>query len=177
MAKVFLPDNTVLINFAIIGRVDLLADLLGGHGCWRTSIARESRNSQRYHPALAAAPAIFGTPLIPDPTELADTQVLRTSMARPGDQPTKHLGEAETVAIINRRGLKALFLTDDKAAKALAAHHGITAVTTWDLLRLAHRAGKVTTTDLSGYVRTLRANRRGTPPGVTDPNQLAPWLS
>lgn len=55
MAKLFLPDNTVLINFAIIGRMDLLAELLNGQGSWCLSISRECANSQPYQPDLVQA--------------------------------------------------------------------------------------------------------------------------
>lgn len=176
MAKLFLPDNTVLINFAIIRRMDLLAELLNGRGCWCLTIARECQNSADFHPDLDQAPAIFGTPLAPDRTEYEDTRLLRDAMASPGDPTTKHLGEAETVAIISRRNIDGFFLTDDRDAKALATRHNIQVVTTWDLLRLAHRTGKVTTPVLSGYLRTLKSNNRGTPPGVTHPDQLDGWL-
>jgi len=58
VTNVFLPDNTVLINFAIIRRMDLLAELLRGQGSWCISIARECRQSQAYYPDLAQAGAI-----------------------------------------------------------------------------------------------------------------------
>lgn len=90
-------------------------------------------------------------------------------MASPGDLTTKHLGEAGTIAIIRRRSIDGFFLTDDRDAKALAVRHGIRVVTTWDLLLLAHRTGKVTKPVLSGYLRTLKSNNRGAPPGVTHP--------
>ncbi|WP_457180913.1 hypothetical protein [Mycobacteroides abscessus] len=176
MAKLFLPDNTVLINFAIIGRMDLLAELLNGQGSWCLSISRECANSQPYQPDLVQASAIFGPPLVPDRAEHEDALFLRDSMASPGDPSTKHRGEAETIAIINRRRIDGLFLTDDRDATDLAMRHGIAVVTTWDLLRLAYRVDKVTKTDLSGYLRTLKLQRRGQPPTVTDPEQLDAWL-
>lgn len=176
MAKIFLPDNTVLINFAIIRRMDLLAELLNGQGSWCISIARECQKSQTYYPDLVLANAIFGAPLTPDRVEYEDTRTLRDSMASPGDPNTKHLGEAETIAIISRRRIDGFFLTDDRDAKALAARHSIAAVSTWDLLRLAHNTGKVTKPVLTGYLRTLISLQRGNPPGVANPDQLDNWL-
>lgn len=176
MTQLFLPDNTVLINFAIISRMDLLAELLNGKGTWCLSISRECANSQPYQPDLAQASAIFGSPLIPDRTEHADALILRDSMASPGDPITKHRGEAETIAIIARRRLNALFLTDDCDATNLAVRHGIKVVTTWDLLRLAYRVNKVTKPVLTGYLRTLKSQRRGHPPAATDPERLDDWL-
>ncbi|ETB46703.1 hypothetical protein O981_27360 [Mycobacterium avium 10-5560] len=176
MPKLFLPDNTVLINFAIIRRMDLLGELLNGRGGWCLSIARECRKSQAYHADLDQAGVIFGTPLIPDATENLHAHILRESMASPGEPATQHLGEAETIAIIDGRQLDAFFLTDDAGARALAHRHHITVVTTWDLLRLAHATAKVTQPVLTGYLRTLAAAGRGRPPGVTTLDDLTGWL-
>lgn len=176
MARLFLPDNTVLINFAIIRRMDLLAELVHGQGSWCMAIAGECQNSQAYYPDLAAASTIFGAPLIPTSVEHQDTLILRDSMASPGDPTTKHRGEAETIAIISRRRIDGLFLTDDRDAKDLATRHSIPFVTTWDLLHLAHRVNKVTKPVLSGYLRTLKSQQRGNPPGVTNPDHLDNWL-
>lgn len=176
MPKLFFPDNTVLINFAIIRRMDLLAELLNGQGSWCLSIARECENSRFYHPDLVHANAIFGAPVIPNGREIQDARVLRDSMASPGDPPTKHLGEAETIAVISGRQLGGFFLTDDRGAQALAHRHQITAVTTWDLLRLAYKRNKITRPVLIGYLRTLHGAGRGRPPGITNLDNLAPWL-
>ena len=64
MAQLFLPDNTVLINFAIIGAMELLGELLNGQGSWCISIARECQNSRNYYPDIAAANTIEDSDLI-----------------------------------------------------------------------------------------------------------------
>jgi len=81
------PDNTVLINFALINRMDLLHRLANGKGRWCASVASECRNSAK-RPDLAAlddAEEIFGEPLYPDQAELQDAQALRSLLAAPGD--------------------------------------------------------------------------------------------
>lgn len=176
MPQLFLPDNTVLINFAIIRRMDLLGELLNGRGSWCLSIARECSKSQAYQVELDHAGAIFGAPLIPNATENLQAHILREAMASPGEPATQHLGEAETIAIIDGRGLDAFFLTDDAGAQALAHRHHITAVTTWDLLRLAYTITKVTQPVLTGYLRTLADAGRGRPPDVTTFDDLTGWL-
>jgi hypothetical protein len=110
------------------------------------------------------------TPLHPDQAEHVDAQTLRTSMAALGDPITKNLCEAETVAIMTRRRIDGLFLTDDRDAQPLAQQLGITAVTTWDLLRLAYRTNKTTKPVLAGYLRTLTA-KTGTPTGRHQPRR------
>ena len=79
------PDNTVLINFAIINRMDLLEKLANGNGQWCATVAGECAESAGYPglAALSAAEDIFGEPLYPDPAELQDVQVLRNQLASP----------------------------------------------------------------------------------------------
>lgn len=179
MAKLFLPDNTVLVNFALIHRMDLLGELIKSQGAWCLSVARECQRSAAVDPKysdMTQAANIFGQPLFPDNAELVDTQTLRDSMASPGDPATQHLGEAETVAIMSRRRIDGYFLTDDRDAQALAAHNGIRVVTTWDLLRLAYRTNKLTQPVLAGYLSTLKGEHRGQPPGVVDSRSFHAWL-
>lgn len=115
------PDNTVLINFAFINRMDLLSRLANGNGRWCATVAAEcaesARNSQLA--ALDDAAEIFGEPLFPDQAELQDVRVLRDQLAGPGDPLSKHLGEAETIAIVVRRQLNCFFVTDDREARRL----------------------------------------------------------
>jgi hypothetical protein len=112
VASLMFPDNTVLINFAIINRMDLLERLANGNGQWCATVSGECAESARYPglAALSAAEKIFGEALYPNPAEHQDVQVLRNQLASPGDPPSKHLGEAETVAIITRRRLSCFLL-------------------------------------------------------------------
>lgn len=47
MTDVLFPDNTVLISFALINRMDLLRRLANGKGRWCASVASECRNSAK----------------------------------------------------------------------------------------------------------------------------------
>lgn len=102
--------------------------------------------------------------------------MLRNQLASPGDPPTKHLGEAETVAIITRRRLSCFFVTDDRDAARLASQNGITVASTWRLLQVAHRKKWIDADTLWGYLQTLEVNDRGTPPGVRDRAAFDKWL-
>lgn len=129
------PDNTVLISFATINRMDLLERLANGNGQWCATVASECAASARLPElaALSTAGRIFGEPLFPDVAEHQDVRVLRDQLASPGDKPAQHLGEAETIAIIVRRQLPCFFVTDDSDAKRLAAQNGVRVVGTWHL--------------------------------------------
>jgi|ERR1022692_1263235 hypothetical protein len=173
------PDNTVLINFALLNRMDLLSWLANGHGRWCATIATECAESARRPEltALAGAAEIFGEPLYPDQAEHQDVLVLRDQLASPGDPPRRHLGEAETIAIAVRRKLKCFFVTDDRDAARLASKNGVQVVDTWRLLKMAHRKGRVDADTLWGYVLTIEGHGRGIPRGLWNRESFDKWLS
>jgi hypothetical protein len=84
VSKLLLPDNTVLVNFALIHRMDLLGELIKTHGAWCISVARECQKSAAVDPKysdMRQAAATFGDPLHPDNVERVDTQVLRSCLS------------------------------------------------------------------------------------------------
>jgi len=172
------PDNTVLVNFAIINRMDLLSRLVRQNGRWCATVARECERSANV-PGLAAlddAGEIFGDPLFPEPAELQDTIIIRNELAGPGDGPYQHLGEAETLAIVTRRRLTCFFATDDAEAARLAAKNKIQTADTWRLLSLAYRQGWLDADTFWGYVQTIRGQGRRGPRGVSDRQSFDKWL-
>jgi predicted nucleic acid-binding protein len=175
------PDTTVLVNFALIGRMDLLELAAGGgRGRWCGTVATECRRSARHQGLddLEQVPDILGAPLYPETgAERLEVRHLRTELASPGDSPTDHLGEAETLAIIvSRPELSAFFVTDDRAAARLAASRSVTVVTTWDLLRLFLRHARITDDEAWSFALTLRAERRALPPGCRTEEDAWRWM-
>jgi len=186
MSVLVFPDNTVLINFAYLHRMDLLEKLVP-NPAWCATVAHECDRSAT-HPDLGdmtEAHRIFGEPLYPqDQAEHLRTQEYRMQISRPGDPPHKNLGEAETLAIIHSRGLSAVFFTDDASpAGLLASPDGISpsvqTATTWSLLRVAFRVQFVDADTLWSYVAVLRSKGRHLPPGQAATNRAAfdAWLS
>ncbi|PWJ67039.1 putative nucleic acid-binding protein [Rathayibacter iranicus NCPPB 2253 = VKM Ac-1602] len=178
------PDNTVLINFAYLHRMDLLRRLLG-HPTWCATVAHECRmsSSEPDLEDLKDAPDLFGEPLFPEnPGEHILTTVYRKQLSRPGDAPTKNLGEAETLAIIHSRNIKAVFFTDDAGPAALLAGEPsgmqVQTATTWGLLRTACRVHFVDGDTLWSYVSVLRSKNRHLPPGRAgfDRDEFTAWL-
>jgi hypothetical protein len=172
------PDNTVLVNFAIINRMDLLGRLVRDNGRWCATAARECERSADVAglAALDDAREIFGDPLFPDQAELQDTVIIRDELAGPGDSRYQHLGEAETLAIVTRRGLTCFFATDDREAARLAAKKNIPTADTWRLLSLAYRQGWLDADTFWGYVQTIRVQGRKGPRGVSDRLSFDKWL-
>lgn len=164
MTALFVPDNTVLVNFAKIRRMDLLRFIVQDNGKWCGTIAEECNRSARVAGLedISEAHGIFGEPMrLMTQCEIVDTTNFRTSFAAPGDSSRMHLGEAETLSILVNRGLDAAFVTDDKAAARRALELNITTYTTWDILKLAVVVGLLDVQTAFGYVVTLDGARHG----------------
>lgn len=164
MTAFFFPDNTALINFHIISRWDLLQAAVDGSGRWCGSVSRECRESAEaaYPGMYSAAAVIFGEPIYPEPAEHLDARVIRSNMADPtDDSPTRHLGEAETVAIARSRFGSSRFITDDRSAGDMAAAEGIRCYGTGDLLVVAERGlALITEVERRALEETLKAAAR-----------------
>ncbi|MCU1413450.1 MAG: hypothetical protein JWN80_790 [Microbacteriaceae bacterium] len=147
MTRLHFADTTVLINFAHLGRVDLLARLVGANGRWSATVAAEWEASADWagFDDEGAVDAMLGEPLSPESVdELLLTQTIRERLRMPGDPDGKHLGECESLAIISARGLDAQLCTDDTGARGQARRLGIGTVSTASLLVLAAKVGFLT---------------------------------
>lgn len=136
-------DTNSLWNFAVVGRLDVLEVRYGGRGGWGETVAHEVRTAVGYEPLLA--PLLVDGAWPGDPIDLkaskclADVARIQKILAGPYDKPTKHLGEAETIHLIEHEldGL-GLFVTDDNGAADLAERRGIRVLRTHDVLTECH---------------------------------------
>lgn len=141
MPSLWFPDNTVLCNFAAVGQLRLLRDLLDGRGRWTEAVAREAAKSARWIPAMAdiAADGWLGTPIeisAPDAERIEAIRVAALGGSR--DAPLRHLGEAQTCFYIKERAgiTESVWITDDEAAYDYGKRIGLL---TWDTTTvLAH---------------------------------------
>ncbi|SON59280.1 hypothetical protein MSIMFI_00763 [Mycobacterium simulans] len=171
MVNFFFADNTVLVSFAIIGRMDLLETLFCGRGRWCPTVRDECLESAKQPDleSIAAAEGFLGEPVPPTTPELRLTREFRDQLAGPQERnPRKHLGEAETLAVMVQRYGSEILVTDDRSARRLAAEHNIVVVTTLTLLQMVVRVGLAAPEDVLEYLQLLRP--RGAPyiRGVTD---------
>jgi hypothetical protein len=159
------PDTTVVRNFALLRRMDLLGDLVAGRAAWCATVAAECRAQARGDGLqdMEMAPAIFGSPWFPHDAEHIDITVLREELASPGDGPRQHFGEAETIVLASTRSPGAIFVTDDRSAASVATARGLQAVKTADLLRIAIRTRRLEPDAGWGYAQTLRSHGRYLP--------------
>ena len=175
----FFSDNTVLVNFGYIDRLDVLRSLLNDRGRWCATVADECRQSASVPglEALGDVASLLGEAERPTPAELINTRLLRDSMAAPGEGARAHLGEAETVAIMESRFRRSFFVTDDGGARIVAEGQGLRVISTWDLLRAAFRAGLLTEAELWAPLERLRQLGRGHPPKVWGYTSFKEWIT
>jgi len=137
------PDNTVLCNFAAVDRLPLLEKVLDSRGRWTQAVAFEAEQSARHLPRLHTAieDGWLGTPIeIDDPREIALVDRLRRVVfGGSSKRPLQHLGEAETLVVIQHRaGLaNSIWVTDDGEAGHYARRRGIKVRNTVDIMRKA----------------------------------------
>lgn len=180
MTALLFPDNTVLVNFALTHRMDLFEQAAGGgRGRWCGTVAKECVLSARLPGLedLGRVPDILGTPLYPETgAERLEVHHLRTELATPGDRPTDHLGEAETLAIITcRPDMTAFFVTDDRGAARLARTREVQTITTWELLRILLRRTRIAEDEARVFVQTLHTARRALPRGCRTEHDVWRW--
>lgn len=178
MTDFFFPDNTVLIYFALMGRQDLLLELLDGRGAWTITIEGECRRSSMEDGlgGLSVFLDGFDGAIIPSPAERTDSALLRSRLAKPGDSEQSHLGEAETLAVVSGRRLSAIFLTDDQGATSLAKSIDIPVAGTLDLLRVAVRSGRLSADAVPALGALLEERGRRLPGMPRTGPELHLWL-
>lgn len=169
MSSFVFPDNTVLCNFAVVGRLDLLESVLLGRGRWTEAVAYEAGRSAQHIPDLAA---VAGGGWLGDPIEVvkeSDTQhverIRRAVFGGTEEDPLKHLGEAQTCYVLQRWPDLAgsWWVSDDRESLRYARQQGITTRETIDLVSgaavngdIKARAGYELLHNMIGFDRTLR---------------------
>ncbi|MEU3996033.1 hypothetical protein AB0E76_09440 [Streptomyces fungicidicus] len=160
------PDNTVLCNFGTVGRLDLLRKVLDGCGRWTEAVAEEARRSAAYVRDLARLPAEgwLGEPIelcTDAEISLAD-RLRRAVFGGTPTEPLRHLGEAETLALIQTRGefAGAVWITDDRDAGEYATARGIPVKNTVTLMREAAVSGQIHYTEGHRLLLAMTADGR-----------------
>ncbi|MEL4358288.1 MULTISPECIES: hypothetical protein [unclassified Luteococcus] len=183
-AELIFPDTTVLVNFALIDRMDLLEQLVNGRGTWCGTVSEEcARRAERMNlPEMLRSSQIFGEPIrLVTRAEFDDYHLNLDWFASVSSDPhAGHEGESETLAIMLNREESGLMVTDDtsvpKRVEVLQAQQRISVCTTWDLLRIALWRGQIEEKSFWDYRRTLLTEGRGCPSRVRNPNLCAQWI-
>jgi predicted nucleic acid-binding protein len=173
------PDNTVLVNFALVSRTALLETLLAGYGRWTVTIAAECADGawRSGLEDMALAGRFLGKPIVPTQGERIVTQLIRARLAGLTDKPTDHLGEAETFAVISSRALNAVFVTDDVRAARLARALELRTLSTAEVFKLAVHTKYLTADEAWNHVEDLRQKGRVLPHCPLTLGQFLTWCS
>lgn len=150
MSMFLFPDNTVLVNFASVERLDLLEAVLDGNGRWCEAVASEAKTSAGWSPSLASIPeqGWLGDPIeISDPIDVAQVDALRRNVFGGSIKIARqHLGEAQTCHVIDRwedlKGSK--WISDDRDSLEYARSKFIAVLETRDIVSQAVQLGKMT---------------------------------
>lgn len=93
MPPLFFADTTVLVNFAHVGRWDVLEALMRERGRWVASVEDECRSWVGTFATIHAESArLLGGAVRPEAREYQDVRIVRDSMGEPFERPQKHLG-------------------------------------------------------------------------------------
>ncbi|MER7722959.1 hypothetical protein [Streptomyces sp. NPDC096323] len=123
--------------------MSLLEKVLDGRGRWTEAVAAEAAQSTRHLPKLRQVTddGWLGIPIeIDDPAETALVdRIRRVVFAGSPSRPLQHLGEAETLVVIEHRTefAHSVWITDDREAGRYARRKGMLVKDTVDLMRAA----------------------------------------
>jgi len=165
------PDTTVVINFAVIDRLDLLTTYLSGRARMTQAVQAEVRKSALMVPHLAQFDmvALCGPAIVLNAeSDRAGVAMMRKRFAAAGDSPTKHLGESETLYVMTSRVEFSVsrILTEDRDAYRVAKALELLAVNTFEIFQALVARGELDSRDAfdllaaiedSPYDRTLIA--------------------
>ncbi|XKH52049.1 hypothetical protein LG284_08305 [Citricoccus nitrophenolicus] len=170
------PDTCLLMNFAAVGRIDIVEQAVGGRAEWTETISDEVAFYATQNPfqMLAQVPAFMPQAITPDLQETLGADGIRRAFAQPGDGPRKHLGEAETLAVIDQRFDPAatLLLTEDKAVVRECHRRGLATAGSKAVLELAATRQTMTWADADALAQNIIAAGRpvlGYPPPIRQP--------
>lgn len=132
-------DTNSIWNFAVVERLDIVGTRYGQRVRWAAAVSDEVAVAVGYEPKLAAVEhcGFFSAPVdLASSKCLKDVARIQKILAAPGDPPTRHLGEAESIHVIEHElDGQGWFVTDDNGGADLASRRGIRVLRTDAVLR------------------------------------------
>ncbi|MCL6424359.1 hypothetical protein Bequi_13395 [Brachybacterium sp. JHP9] len=136
MTAVF-PDNSVAIDFAIVGKMDLLLEWIRDRGMVCEAVDLEMKDHVGEHQEMRDLIDALGVPIKLSRTESdAAEDIRRNRLGGTEERPRDHLGEAHTLFVLRERSALrgAVWLSDDVDSCELAEFWSIRAMTSVDVL-------------------------------------------
>jgi len=159
-------DACTLVNFAVVGRLDLLEVRYGHRARWTETIRLEITRGLRAEPLLQDVLSVtwLGTPLpiAGDVQTLQRIDRIRRGLgARVGDPATRHLGEAEIIDYLEIHEPSWIFVSDDQPSVDLAKRRGLNAIDTQRVLADCYASGEIGCPDAFSLLLEMLAKGRG----------------
>ncbi len=166
MTSTVLVDTCTIVNFAAVGRLDLLEVALDGCGRWTETASFETDRAAEYWPLLCSVTIAdwLGQPLSPNHAGDAEAIFqLRRQLGGTRRTPREHLAEAEAIHLIlcYPEFAGAVLLTDDRNAGDLAAKRGIQVWMSMTMLSHAYMRGHIGCPAAHELLRDMVAAGRG----------------
>lgn len=152
--RALFPDTSVAVDFAIVGRLDLLIGWLRGRGRFCDAVHMELVDWSREDPRFEVLINALGSPI--ELTEAEEDRAEQCRIVRFGGSkkdPLQHLGEAYTITLLSERRdefAESTWLSDDKDSLGFAAERGIRAMDSIDILEDVVADGELTVDDAWG---------------------------
>lgn len=134
------PDNSVIVNFAHLDRLEMLRNYLRGNGRVVQAVANEIVDSGGHVPQLAGfeLEAWFGKVIRVTRDAERDTveNIRRFRFGGDRFKPKEHLGESETLYVIQNKPTyrDSVWITEDGDAYRFGKQQGIITKNTFDVL-------------------------------------------
>lgn len=140
-------DANTLQNFAVVDRLDLLQVCYGDRAGWAEAVQFEIRMGVQSETCLrrVLSQSWLGEPI---PVEGVEA-ILAVELVRRGvggivaSRPTQHLGEAQTIVLLETTYQESIFITDDRPAAHFARRRGIRTLDSAQVLNECFRMGEV----------------------------------
>lgn len=166
MTPALFLDTTVVRNFAAVGRLDLLWDILRDRGRWSAAVAYEVELASHYVEGVdlrSCRTALKHPVEVDDPKLVERVELLRRAVFGGSDeQPLKHLGEAETLVLLEDEPWSgARWLSDDRHAVRYARQRGFLVGETVDLLDAAVSTADLSSREADDLVLSMAEQGRG----------------
>ena len=142
-------DACTLQNFAVVDALVVLAVRFAGSLVWTEAVRHEVRRGAAIVPALQtvldAEAGWLGAPARLDgPGDAASVDLIRRGLGGSDRSPLQHLGEAESVRLLERTpATRRAFLTDDREAADMARRRGLHVLDAADILAEAYAMGEL----------------------------------
>lgn len=139
-------DANTLINFAVIDRLDILERHYGGCATWTDGVQFEIKRGVQFDQRIQRVLDVpwLGSPIeIEGVVDLTRVELLRVCLSGSSSRPMKHLGEAQTIFLLETSHKSSFFITDDRPAADFARRRGLSVMDSVDVLRECYRKGEV----------------------------------